>query len=154
MIQSIRFVALACAILLLAPACASNTKPETTVAAYGATVLGAATELQKGITASTDAKVLPVATAQKLTGYVEVVYAKSVLLGEALKGYHAATSVDLKTVHAAEVVKLIADINGTVSQILGTALPDGAVKTINALVGNVIAAVGLVQAEVSKGLGS
>ena len=145
---------LALVALLFMSACAANVKPETTVATYGTTVLAAATELQKGITSATDTKVIPVATAQKLTAYVEEVYAKSGTLGEGLKAYHAATSVDLRKAKASEIVKLIADINTATGQILGTSLPSGAVQTINTLVANVIAAVGAVQAEVAKGLGS
>ena len=134
--------------------CAGNVKPETQVARIGTSVLGAATELQKGITASTDAGVLPVATAQTLTSYVEVISAKGASLGEALRAYHAATALDLKQVKASEIQDLIADMNATIGRSLGTALPDGALSQITALVGNVITAVGSVQAEVAKGLGS
>jgi hypothetical protein len=137
------------------PACASsNTPPQTQVAHYTSNVLDAATELQKGITAATDAKVLPVDVARTLTGYSEVIYAKSGPLLAALKAYNATATGDVLHVKsAADVQKLIGEINATVGQLLGTAIPQGALSQISQLVGNVMSAVGAVQAEVARGLG-
>lgn len=135
------------------PSCAGNNKPETVVAVYGTNVLGAATELQKGVTAATDAGVIPVPKAQEITKHVKIVYDKAGPLGEALRTYNAATSVSLRNVKASEIQGWIADINGAIANILNVSLPDGAVAEISKLVGKVLAAISAVQAEVAKGLG-
>jgi hypothetical protein len=134
-------------------ACATNSPPETTVVHYSGTVLSAATELQKGITAATDTKILPVPTAQTMTRYIEIIYERSGPLLEGLKAYHVATTIDVRRIKAAEVQQLIAEINGAIASVLQIAIPDGAVQQVTTLVGNVISAVGAVQAEVAKSLG-
>lgn len=135
------------------PSCAGNNKPDTTVAVYGTNVLGAATELQKGVTAATDAGILPVAKAQTITAHVKIVYDKSGPLGDALRAYHAATALDVRNLKASEIQGWIADINGAIANILNVSLPEGAVAQISSLVGKVLAAISAVQAEVAKGLG-
>jgi hypothetical protein len=132
---------------------AGQAPPETQVAHYETTVLGAATALQKGITAATDAKSLPVPIAQQLTGYVEQVYATSGKLNTALVAYHAAATLDLRKIQAAQVQQLVAELNTILSQILGVAIPPGAGTQIVTLAGQVIGAIGAVQAEIAKGLG-
>lgn len=136
----------------LTVSCTGNAKPQVTVAHYTGTVVAAATELQKGVTAATRTGVLPVATAQKLTSYNEVIYEKSGQLVTALRAYDAATSLDVKQLKASEVQVVIAQLNTTIGQFLGTSLPPGVAAQINTLVGNVISAVGAVQAEIAKGL--
>lgn len=136
----------------VSPGCASNAKPETTILQVGTTVLGAVTELQKGITAATDQHSLPVPLAQQLTGYVTVVHDKAGPLEDALKAYHAATSVNVRTATAAQIVKLIGDMNNAINNVLGTALPAGVVAELSKLVGKVLEAIGAVQLEVAKGL--
>lgn len=135
------------------PSCAGNNKPETVVAVYGTNVLGAATELQKVVTAATDAGSLPVPVAQEITGYVKKVYDKSGPLGTALRAYHAATSVEIRNLKASEIQGFIGDINAAIGSILKVSLPPGVVVEISTTVGKVLAAIGAVQAEVAKGLG-
>jgi PBP1b-binding outer membrane lipoprotein LpoB len=141
------------ALALLLADCASNPNPaDVQVLQTGSTVLQAATALQKGITASTDAKVLPVPLAQKLTGYVAIVSQKSGLLENAVQAYHAATTVDLRKAKAAEIQQLLTDINSPIAQLLNEALPDGAVRQLTLLVGNVMSAVASVQRAIGASL--
>jgi len=138
---------------LVISGCAGNKQPETAVAHYGNTVLETATALQKGITAATDAKTLPVDIAQKLTSYSEQIYQKSGPLGDALRAYHTATTLDLRKLKAAEVQALINDVNSPLSKILQEAIPQPALQQITTLVANVMASVAAVQAEVAKAMG-
>jgi len=118
----------------------------------GSTVLDAATRLQKGITQLTDNKTIPVATAQKLTGYVQQVYDKSGPLGDAVQAYKAMTDLNLRKQKASEIVQMIADINSPLSQILKEAVPEGALKELSTLAGNVVATVAQVQASIAQAL--
>lgn len=138
---------------ILASSCASNPNPaDVQVLQTGSSVLKAATALQRGITASTDAKALPVPLAQKLTGYVDLVYQKSGLLEHAVQAYHAATTTDLRKAKAAEIQQLLTDINAPIAQLLNEALPEGAVRQLTLLVGNVMSAIASVQSAIGTSL--
>lgn len=134
--------------------CATNTPPQTQVTHYTGTVLQAATELQKGVTAATDAKVMPVPMAQELSGYIKVVYDKSGPLLDALNVYNTAATLELKKKSAADIQRDIVSMNEAIGKILGVAMPEGVAVQISKLVGNVMMAIGAMQAEVAKGLGS
>lgn len=133
-------------------ACAKQ-PPEVTAAHIGSSVLETAEALQRGITRETDAKVLPVALAQKLTGYTQIIYDKSGPLGEALRRYHAATTIDLKNASAAEIQAGIAEITQALNLFLKEPLPAGIASELSSLAANVMAAIASVQAEVAKSLG-
>lgn len=153
--QSNRFVALAIlAVLIFAPGCANNVKPETTVLQYGSKVVQTATALQVAVTAATDAKSITVAQGQTLTGYNEKLYAKAALLKNATDAYHAATELATRRIKAGEISNLVADMNGLVGSMLAVELPQGFVAELNKSVGNVMLALGAVQAEVARGLGA
>lgn len=139
--------------LLALPNCATNSAPETNIISGGATVLEAATMLQRGITAQTDAGTLNVELAQRMTDTVDQIYQKSTPLGEALKAYHAATNLDVKKLQAANIQKMVADVNSLVATLLGNPIPEGSLKQVSLLIGNLIASVGAVQAEIARGLG-
>lgn len=143
---------LAALLVLACAGCAGNQAPDIRVAQTGTTVLAATTELQKGITQLTDAHVLPVPVAQQMTGYVQVVYDKSGALSEALKVYHAATSVAARQSAAGRVQQLLTEISGPLASILGVAVPQGAAAQLTKLVGQVLAVVSSVQQEVARGL--
>lgn len=132
--------------------CAQNNPPEVTVLQTGSTVLDAATRLQRGITQLTDNKTLPVATAQKLTGYVQQVYDKSGPLGDAVQSYKSITDLNLRKQKASDIVQMIADINSPLSQILKESIPEGALKELATLVSNVVATVAQVQATIAQSL--
>lgn len=135
-----------------ASSCAHNPAPDVTVLQYGSTVLASATALQKGITALTDSKVLPVPLAQKLTSYVDLVYAASGPLGEAVQQYHSLTDLNLKKLMAAKIAQLITNINGPIGKLLAEVVPAGAVNQIAQLAGNVMAAVAQVQLLIAQNL--
>lgn len=149
-----RMAILSLALALLLPGCAQNVKPDVAVASYGTDILKAATELQRGVTQMTDAKLLPVATAQKITDQVALVDQKSGPLSEALKAYHAATTSLDKQNKAALITTLIAQLNGPLAQILGISVPEGTVARLTKLVGDTMAIIGAIQLEVAKGLGA
>lgn len=150
-----KFKSIALALVALVTfGCAGNRKPDVVIAQTGTTILAAVTELQKGITQMTDAKLLPVPTAQKLTGYLETVYSKSGSLSDALKAYHAATTPLDKQSKAALIQALLTQLNGPLAEMLGVSVPPGVVASLSKLVGNVMAVVGAVQAEVARGLGA
>lgn len=135
-------------------ACApKGTPPETQAVMYTGNVLDAATALQKGITTATDAKVLPVPLAQQLTSYSKVIYDKSGPLLETIKLYHVTSDLAKRKLQAADIQKLIGDINGAVTSLLGISIPEGALTELSKLVGGVMKAIGVVQTEVAKGLG-
>ena len=135
-------------------ACAPNKAPaDAAVAHYGTTVLGAITELQKGVTAATDAGSLPVPAARSITTQVEKALGVAKTLGTDLQAYHAATTLDLKNTTAAAVQADVAAVTEAVSAILKVNIPSGVAGQITTLIGNVIQAVSATQAEVAKGLG-
>jgi hypothetical protein len=141
------------AVLVLAVACASTgQKPETVVLHQGTNVLIAATQFQKGVTQATDAHSLTVAQGQTLTGYSELVYKGSQKLEAAVQRYRAATTLDLKALAAADVSAAVAEINSAVGKVLGAKLSDTTAGELIKLAGNIMAAVGAVQAEVAQGL--
>lgn len=141
------------ATLLAVVSCAGHKAPVIVVQTTG-TVVDAATALQKAVTAATDAGVLPVPLAQKLTGYNEVIYAKSGTLLEAVRAYSTLQAPDLKKLKAAEVQQLVADVNAQLARFLKESLPQGVLSQLTALVGNVMSAVSAVQLQVAKGLGT
>ena len=134
--------------------CATNTKPDVAVAAYTTDLVKAATELQRGVTQLTEAKLLPVATAQTVTDQIEIFGQKGDEVSVALKAYHAATTPLEKQSKAALVQALITQLNGPLAKILGITFPEGTVQRITKLVGTTMSVVSAVQAEVAKGLGS
>jgi hypothetical protein len=139
--------------LLMQPACANKTSaPEVNVLHTTTNVVEAATALQRGITNATDAGVLPVATAQTLTGYMEKLHADATVVVEKVQVYHTATSVSLKASNAAEIQTLVGKMNTLIGQVLGTALPESAATELMKLIGTVMTSIGAVQAEVAKGL--
>lgn len=140
-------------IMLCVTGCAGNVKPDVAAARGGNVALTTATALQHGITNLTDAKVLPVEQAQRLTGYSEIIYQKSGPLGDALRAYHAATTLDVRKLKAAEIQTLINDINAPLGKMLNEALPPGALTELTKLIGNVMGTVANVQTEVAKILG-
>jgi len=147
-----QYAALAVALLLTA-GCSGNPKPETTIAQNTTTIVQAATALQTYTTGATKSGVLPVAAAQKITGYNEVIYARSGDLQKALQAYHDATTASAKSKGAALVQEIIGQLNGPLAQILGVAVPDSVATNLQKLAGNVIALIGAVQAELAKSLG-
>lgn len=139
--------------LLAFISCMGNKAPVVVVQTTG-TVVEAATALQKAVTAATDAHALPIPLAQKLTGYNEVIYAKSGTLLEAVRAYSLLQAPDLKKLKASEIQQLIADVNAQLGKFLGESLPQGVLSQLTALVGNVMSAVSAVQLQVAKGLGA
>jgi hypothetical protein len=81
-----------------------------------------------------------------------VLSAKSTQLSEALKAYHAATTLAERTAKASEVQALITDLSAPLSQMLGVPLPAGAAQSVSRAIGNVMQVVGAIQAELAKGL--
>lgn len=145
---------LSCVVLTLVFAgCSGNSKPETTITQNASTIVKAATALQTYTTEATKSGVLPVAAAQKITWYNEVVYAKSGDLQKALQAYHNATTASAKSSGAALVQEIIGQLNGPLAQILGVAVPESVATNLQRLAGNVIALIGAVQAELAKSLG-
>lgn len=142
---------LVAAFAIAASGCASRTNPpDVTVLQTGSTVLQTASALQKGITAATDAGSLPVPLARKLTGYVEVVYAKSGQLETAVQAYHLATAIDVRRLKAAEIQALLTDLNAPLGKLLAEALPAGVVRQLTLLAGNVMAAIASVQLSIAS----
>lgn len=139
--------------LLAIVSCSGNKAPVVVVQTTG-TVVDAATALQKAVTAATEAHLLAVPLAQKLTSYNEAIYTKSGTLLEAVRAYAALQAPDLKKLKAAEIQQLIADVNAQLGRFLGESLPQGVLSQLTALVGNVMAAVSAVQLQVAKGLGA
>lgn len=137
----------------LTAACAGNKAPDATVAHYGGTVIGAITELQKGVTAATDSGALPVETARQVTTQVERARDAAARLGTALQAYHAAATLDLRKLSAAEIQTQLAAVSEAVGAILKVSVSGSAATQVTTLIGNVIQAVSAVQAEVAKGLG-
>lgn len=148
-----RWLLLIMAALVMAVSCTGNPKPETTVARTGNAVLESTAVLQRGITVATDAKQLPVDVARRLTGYSEQVYKASGPLGDALRAYHAATTLDLKRINAAEIQTLLSDINTPLGKMLAETIPGGALQQITALISNVMTAVSNVQHEIAATMG-
>lgn len=140
-------------LVLQAASCAGKRAPEVTVVSAGAGILETATALQKAVTAATDAGTLPVPLARKLTGYNEQVLAAATKARVALESYHTATTVDLRRVKASEIQAHLGDINAALGKFLGEALPEGTVRQLTVLVGNVMATVSSVQSVVAQGLG-
>jgi len=134
--------------------CAGNRQPEANIARGTASIVEAATALQKGITAATDQRAIDVALGQRLTGYSQIVYDRSGTLRDALVAYHAATTLQLKQGEAAKIQAALVDVGGAVSKMLGERIPDGALAQLSLLVGNVMNAAAQIQAEVAKTLGT
>ncbi len=149
-------IVLACTLPFSTGCATANGKvaPETAVAAYGTDILKAATDLQQGVTQLTDAKLLPVPTAQKISDQITVIAQKAPSVSDALKAYHAATTPLDKQSKAALVQTLVAQLNGPLANILGINVPEGTSQRITKLVGDTMAVVGAIQMEVAKGLGS
>lgn len=146
---------LSCVVLTLVFAgCSGNPKPETTIAQNATTIVKAATALQTYTTEATRSGILPIVAAQKITGYNEVIYARSGDLEKALQAYHDATTASAKSKGAALVQELIAQLNGPLAQILGIAVPESVAANLQKLAANVMALIGAVQAELAKSLGS
>lgn len=152
-----RSIVLAIALLvplsLSACATAGGTKPDVAVAAYGTDILKAATDLQRGVTQMTQAKLLPVATAQKITDQIALIDEKAGPVSDALKAYHAATTPLDRQSKAQLIQTLIAQLNGPLANILGISVPEGTVQRVTKLVADTMAVVAAIQAEVAKGLG-
>jgi hypothetical protein len=141
--------------LVAAPGCAGHKAPvDVQVLHTGTNVLTTVAALQRGVTQATDAKLLPVAQAKEITGYVEKAYAKSGSLEEAVKALHTATNLDVKATKVAEVQVLVGELNALLGQAVGVKVPEGALSELMKLYGGVMTAVAQVQAEVAKGLGS
>lgn len=133
----------------------SNVKPDVAAAHYGATILEATAALQNGITDMTRAKLIPVATAQKLTGFVEQIYTRSGELETVLKAYHAATTPSEQQSKAALVQNLLTQLSGPLASMLdvGGSVQGSAVQRLTKLIGTVMSVVGAIQSDVAKGLG-
>lgn len=128
--------------------------PDVAVAQVGTDVLKAATLLQNEVNRLTAARTMPVALGQTITDANKKVSDKAPQLSSALKAYHAATSLADRSSKAAEVQKLITELSGPLSEMLGVKLPDGAAASVSGLIGGVMSAVGAIQAEIAKGLTS
>ncbi len=128
--------------------------PDVAVAAYGTDILAAATQLQKGVTQMTDAKLLPVPTAQKITDQIDAINQKAGPVSDALKAYHSATTPLDKQSKAALVQNLITQLNGPLANILGISVPEGTTQRLTKLVADTMQVVAAIQAEIAKGLGS
>jgi len=128
--------------------------PDVAVAAYGTDILKAATDFQRSVTQMTQAGLIPIPTAQKITDQIAVIDQKAGPVSAALKAYHAATTPLDKQNKAQLIQTLIAQLNGPLTNLLGIAVPEGTVQRITKLVGTVLATVSAIQAEVAKGLGS
>lgn len=128
--------------------------PDVAVASYGTDILKAATDLQRGVTQLTDSKLLPVATATKITDQIAIIDQKAPAVSQALKAYHSATTPLDKQSKAALVQTLVAQLNGPLTNILGISVPEGTVARITKLVGDTMAVISSIQMEVAKGLGS
>lgn len=147
-------IAVAC---MLVVSCASSgtagKRPADVAAAQvGTNVLQAATLLQNEVNRLTAAGTLPVALGQTITDANRKVSEKAPQLSQALKAYHAATSLADRSAKAAEVQSLITSLSEPLSSMLGVKLPSGAAQSVSNLIGGVMAAVGAIQSEVAKGL--
>jgi hypothetical protein len=150
-------IVLALALVLpFSTGCAKGAKvaPDVAVASYGTDLLKAATEFQRAVTQLTDAKALPVSTAQKITDQIEKVEQRATPLSNALKAYHAATTPLDRQNKALLIQTLITQLNGPLAEILGIQVPDATAARLSQLVGNVMRVLTAVQGEVAKGLGS
>lgn len=149
-------VLLAASLMLISLAvagCATNRKPDVTVATTSTTVLAAVTELTNGVTQMVQAGMIPQATGRRIADHVQIVHDKAADLTSALKAYHAATTPLDQQSKGAIVQTLLAQLSGPIAAILGVSVPDGTVQRLNALVGRVLAVVAAVQQEVARGLG-
>jgi hypothetical protein len=138
---------------LMLGACATNGKPDVTVASTGTTVLAAATELTNGVTTMVEGGLIPKPTGAKIADQMQVVHDKAAQLSDALKAYHAATTPLDQQSKGALVQALLTQLTGPLAAILNINVPDGTVQRLNALVGRVLQIVALIQGEVAKGLG-
>lgn len=155
--RTLRMTCAAVAAVVMLYACASDPSkpqrpPDVAVAQVGTDILGAATELQNTVNQLTASGVLPVASGQKITDANKQVSAKAAQLSEALKTYHAATSLSDKSMKAAQVQTLITDLSGPLSTMLGVQLPAGAAQSVSKAIGAVMQVVGAIQSEIAKGL--
>lgn len=152
-----RSIVLAIALLiplsLSACATAGGVKPDVAVASYGTDILKAATELQRSVTQMTQAGILPVATARKITDQIALIDQKAGPVSEALKAYHVSTNPLDKQNRAQLIQTLIGQLNGPLANILGIEVPAGTIERITKLVGNTMSVIAAIQAEVAKGLG-
>jgi hypothetical protein len=157
MIRTFRFIAAIAAAGMLLAACATSSDPtkrpvDVAIAQTGTDIVGAATELQNTVNQLTAVGTLPVAAGQKITDANKVVASKATQLSEALKAYHAATSLADRSAKASQVQSLITDLSGPLSTMLGVQLPAGAAQSVSRAIGTVMQVVGAIQGELAKGL--
>lgn len=155
MTSSGKILALLLALGLVSAGCATTAgtrPPDVATAQVGTSILKAATALQIEVNRLTAAGTLPIAIGQQITDADKIVSLRSGQLSDALKAYHAATSLADRSAKAAEVQALITQLSEPIATMLGLKLPGGAAPSVSRLIGTIMQAVGAVQAEIAKGL--
>jgi hypothetical protein len=141
-------------LLISSVGCAGNpspsVSPQASIAHHGAATLNAVAELQRGVTAAAQARPAFVPAARQITAVVEQIHTRAGQLGEALRAYDAATTLDLRNLSEAQVQQTVANINGLLVDAFNVKITDATGVQVSALIANVARVVATLSAEIAK----